>query len=113
MTDEQDARAQRADAAARAFDAHERGLLRRPSLSRKRFRVGGTPDIPLQIAHVAIRWLEYECPACNEIMAFCADDLQEDAAGWIVPDGPHRYPVCDVCQTQFECPPVRLADPPR
>jgi hypothetical protein len=44
---------------------------------------------------------------------YCADQLHEDDAGWIAPDGPDRYPICPDCQTQFECPPVRLMTAPR
>lgn len=85
----------------------------RRSLSRQFARRSAPPDLQLPQSHVAIRWLEYECPACEGLTAYCADQLHEDDAGWIAPDGPDRYPICPDCQTQFECPPVRLMTAPR
>jgi len=86
---------------------------RRSSLSRRLVRraapVSGTP---LPVAHAAIHWLEYECPACGELLILEADLLHEDDAGWIGPEGPDRYPLCAHCETQFECQPVRLMTAP-
>ena len=87
---------------------------RRSGLSRriKRSPPPGPDDAPLPAAHAAIRWLEYECPACGELLIVAADLLGEDDAGWIAPEGPDRYPLCAHCETQFECLPVRLMTAP-
>ena len=86
---------------------------RRSSLSRAVKRTPPPDDTPLPVAHAAIRWLEYECPACGELLILAADLLDEDDAGWIAPFGPDRYPLCTSCETQFECQPVRLMTAPK
>jgi hypothetical protein len=87
---------------------------RRSSLSRRIKRQPPTDsDTPLPIAHAAIRWLEYECPACDEPLIIAADLLEEDDAGWIAPHMTDRFPLCAHCETQFECAPVQLMTSPR
>jgi hypothetical protein len=86
---------------------------RRSRLSRRLRRAPPDVDTPLPIAEAAIRWLEYECPACAELLILAADQLEEDDAAWIAPPMTDRFPLCAHCETQFECQPVRLMTAPR
>ena len=73
---------------------------RRSSLSRRLRRPKPAEDgTPLPVAHAAIRWMEYECPACAELLIIAADELEEDDAGWIAPHMSDRFPLCTQCET--------------
>ena len=66
------------------------------------------PDRPLQLAQASITTLSYACPVCERVLEFDSSDLEEDAGGAVAPAGPHRFPRCYECDTQFECAPVQL-----
>jgi hypothetical protein len=64
--------------------------------------------LALPKARPVVIWMGYECPKCHDMLRVNCDDLEEDDAGRLAPEGPDRYPLCPMCETQFECQPVRI-----